>query len=127
MLLGLFLFLPAMFLYAENCPTTNPPATPGTAVCNPASNFFVDLTGRGFPNTFLGIITFAVTIALGIVGALSMLFIIVGGFQYVTSRGNEEQAETGRKTLTNAIIGLVIVILSYVTVVVIINTLFKIK
>jgi glucose uptake protein GlcU len=62
-------------------------------------------------------------ILLGIVGLISVLFIIIGGFRYITSAGNEEQAEAGKKTLQNAIIGLVVVILCYVIVNVIINML----
>jgi glucose uptake protein GlcU len=90
---------------------------------NPANGFLIDLFSQGYPNTFVGILAFLIQLALGIVGLLSILFIIIGGFQYVTSRGDEEQAAAGKRTLTNAIIGLAIVILSYVIVVVIINAL----
>jgi len=62
-------------------------------------------------------------VLLPIVGLIAVLFIIIGGFRYITSAGNEEQAEGAKKTLTNAIIGLVIVILSYVIVAVIANQL----
>ena len=80
----------------------------------------IDLGSR---NTFPGLLLFLVNLALGVVGILSVAFIIYGGFQYVASRGDEEQAETGRKTLTNAIIGLVIVILSYAMVTVVMHAL----
>ena len=56
-------------------------------------------------------------------GIIAVLFIIIGGFQYIFSGANEELAETGKKTLRNAIIGLVIIILSYVIVNVIVNML----
>jgi glucose uptake protein GlcU len=89
-------------------------------IYNP-SNLFVDnLNG----NSFGGIITFIIqNILLPIVGLISLLFIILGGFQYMTARGDEERAEAGKKTLTNAIIGLVIVILSFTIVTVVINAL----
>lgn len=58
-----------------------------------------------------------------IVGLVAIAFIIYGGFQFITSRGDEEQATAGKRTLTNAIIGLVIVILSYIIVAVIVNAL----
>jgi hypothetical protein len=90
---------------------------------NPADGFFVDLTTKGFPNTFAGLLRFFINIGIGIVGLISILFIIYGGFQYITSRGDEEQAAAGKKALTNAIIGLIIVILSYVVVVIIFNAL----
>lgn len=45
-------------------------------------------------------------------GSVAALFIIIGGLQYMTSGGNEEQAKKGKKTLTYAVVGLVIVLLS---------------
>lgn len=57
-----------------------------------------------------------IRILIGLLFAITVLFIILGGYQYVTSAGNEEQAKKGRKTLIYAIIGLVVVILSYVIV-----------
>lgn len=60
-------------------------------------------------------------ILLYIAGPLAVLFLIIGGFWYITSGGNEEQAEKGKKTIFNALIGIVIVVLSYVIVSVIVN------
>ncbi len=51
---------------------------------------------------------------LGIALAIAVLFLIVGGFWYITSAGNEETAEKGKGTVINAIIGIVIIILSWV-------------
>jgi hypothetical protein len=45
--------------------------------------------------------------------------LIVGGFWYITSAGNEEQAEKGKTAITNAIIGVIVVLLSYAVVTVI--------
>jgi hypothetical protein len=42
--------------------------------------------------------------------------IIIGGYQWMTARGNEAQVTNGRKTLINALIGLAIVILSFAVV-----------
>lgn len=54
-------------------------------------------------------------------GAIAIVFVIIGGFMYITSNGNEEQAEKGKNTLINAIIGVVIIIMSYVIINVITN------
>ncbi len=91
------------------------------ALENPNSGLFVDLpTG----NTALGIVQFAIqNILLPLVGIISILFIIIGGFRYVSSAGNDEMAAAGKKTMVNAIIGLVIVIVSYTIVVVVFNSL----
>ncbi len=116
----------ASFALAADCP---PGVTPtNEAVCNPSPNFFTDLTKLGFAdNSFKSLITFIIQAALSLVGIISIGFIIYGGYQYITSRGDEEQATAGKRTLTNAIIGLVIVILSYVLVKVVINALNGIR
>ena len=50
---------------------------------------------------------------LGYAGIIATLFIIYGGFLYVTSGGNDEDAEKGKKILTNSAIGLIVIILAY--------------
>jgi len=74
-------------------------------------------------NSVRGVLFMLVELLLTVVGIIAIFFIVYGGFQYITSGGNEEVAEAGKKTLTNAIIGLVIVILSYTIVTVVINAL----
>ena len=64
-----------------------------------------------------------IQVILGFAGIVAVLFIIIGGFQYMTSAGNDELAARGKKTLVNAVIGLVLIIISYIIVVVISNAL----
>lgn len=93
---------------------------------NPDNQYFIEIPGSGSfaANSFGAIIMFIISnILLPLVGIISVLFLIIGGFQYVTSRGNEEQAETAKKTLANAIIGLIVVVLSYIIVTIVINAL----
>ncbi|MGI6278370.1 MAG: pilin [Patescibacteria group bacterium] len=45
-----------------------------------------------------------------IVGMLLLLVLIAGGFQYITSGGEAEQAQKAKKTLTYAIFGLLVVL-----------------
>ncbi len=61
--------------------------------------------------------------ALVMSGTVAVLFIILGGFWYLTSAGNDEQAEKGQKTLTNAVIGLVVIVLAATIVRIVANTL----
>lgn len=114
-----FQVLPA---YAEDCPPDNTNPTAIEDICNP-SKFYVDL-GHG-SNSFPGLLGFIIDNLLKVAGLVAVGFIILGGFQYITSRGSEEQAETGKKTLTNAIIGLVLIVLSYIIVAVVVNALFN--
>ena len=60
---------------------------------------------------------------LGIVGAIAVLFIIYGGFRYITSQGNQQQMDTAKNILIKAIIGLVIVVVAYVIVRIIVSAL----
>lgn len=48
---------------------------------------------------------------LGFAGALAILFIVIGGVKMITSSGNPKQLESAKKTLTYAIIGLVVILL----------------
>ena len=70
--------------------------------------------GQFIVNVIRMLLTFAAGIAV--------LFVIIGGFQYITSHGNEEQSEAGKKTLVNAIIGIVLIVLSYAIITVVANT-----
>jgi type IV secretory pathway VirB2 component (pilin) len=62
---------------------------------------------------------------LPIAGIIAVLFIIIGGFQYILSGANEDLAKQGRTTLRNAVVGLIIILVSYVIVTVVVNTLFQ--
>lgn len=91
--------------------------------CNP-SPFLVDFSKKpGGSNDFLFLFTFFIQQILVVAGVLAILFLIIGGVQYLASGANEEWAEAGKKGLTNAIIGLVIIILSYILITVINNAL----
>lgn len=68
-------------------------------------------------------ISWITNLALSFAGVIAVVFIIVGGYMYLTSAGNEEAAEKGRKVLTNAIIGLIIIILSAAIIRIVVNTL----
>jgi hypothetical protein len=91
-------------------------------IANPAPTYFVNLAGG---NTFANLFLYIINVVLQVVGILSVGFIIWGGFQYIASRGDEEMAANGKKTVTNAIIGLAIIIFSYIIVVVINNALVR--
>ncbi len=68
-----------------------------------------------------GLITTVIRWMLGIAFGIAVLFLIIGGFQYITSAGNAESAEKGKNTAVNALIGIVIIVLSYVIVSVVSN------
>lgn len=53
------------------------------------------------------------TLLVYLVGAVAVIFIIIGGLRYVTSNGNEKSVEAAKNTLLYAVIGLVVAIASY--------------
>jgi hypothetical protein len=63
-----------------------------------------------------------IEIALYLVGYIAIFFILYGGFQFLTGGSNPSQIEKARKTILNAVVGLVISI----SAVVIVNLIFGI-
>ena len=57
------------------------------------------------------------------VGGTAVIYLMWGGYGYMTSAGNEENAEKAKKTIINGIIGVVVVVLAYAIVTVLVNTL----
>lgn len=62
-------------------------------------------------------------IMLYLAGVIAVLYVIIGGYQYLTSGGNDEQAEKGKNTVTNALIGLIIIVLAFTIVNVLTGTI----
>jgi hypothetical protein len=54
-------------------------------------------------------------------GALAVVFIIIGGFRYIVSSGNPEQAKGARNTILYALVGLVIIATAQIVVHFVIN------
>lgn len=48
-----------------------------------------------------------------ILGLLAVIYLIYGGVTYITAGGDAEKAGKGRVAITNAIIGVIIIILSF--------------
>ena len=78
-------------------------------------------TGLNSSQSLSDLIVNVIRIMLLFAGAIAVFFVIVGGYQYIASGGNEETAEKGRKTLINAIIGIIVVVLAYAIINVIVN------
>ena len=54
-----------------------------------------------------------VQVALGLAGIVLFVMLIVGGFKYITAGGDPKGIEAAKKTLTYAIGGMVLVVLSF--------------
>ena len=58
------------------------------------------------------IILTVLSIVFSITGALSFLFVVIGGFRYVGARGEPQGVASAKKTIIYAIVGLVITLLA---------------
>jgi len=58
------------------------------------------------------IVANAITIALGLAGAVAAIYIIIGAIQYFTAYGDEAKATNAKNTITYAIIGAVLIVLA---------------
>jgi hypothetical protein len=56
---------------------------------------------------------FVVNILLYIIGAISVIMLIVGGIRYAVSAGNSANVTAAKNTIMYALIGLVIAVLAY--------------
>lgn len=67
----------------------------------------------GVPEGAPGILDSIANILFIFAGAVAVIFIILGGYRYVTSQGNRELAEKAQKTLLYAVVGLIIVFTAF--------------
>lgn len=125
----IFAFVPMTSL--TNAQTSTTPKTTGTTTGTTTTTTTsgdriqggLDAIGTAFPDTVVAkdstlssLAVRVINIALYLAAIIAVIFVIIGGYQYIFSAGNDETAKTGRKTLTNALIGLTIIVLSYIIV-----------
>jgi hypothetical protein len=77
------------------------------------TNGNVDVTSI---NDFLIVIANVVRILIALSGGLAVIFIIVGGVFYVTAAGDPGRLKRAKEIITQAITGLIVVLLSYAVV-----------
>jgi len=79
--------------------------------------------GQAAPTDIRIVIGNVVQMLLGFVGVVFLLLIIYGGMRWMTSGGNEDNIKKAKKIITNATVGLVIVVISYAAASFIFNSL----
>lgn len=67
------------------------------------------LTISCIPGIFVGLVTLALVFS----GLVALVLIIFGGIKFITSQGDEKAVDSGKKTITWAIIGLVLILMSF--------------
>ncbi|HAM96684.1 MAG: hypothetical protein UR96_C0019G0010 [candidate division WS6 bacterium GW2011_GWC1_36_11] len=79
-------------------------------------------TGQGDLMTLIyGIINWAI----GIAALLCVVILIVSGYKYITAAGDENKVESATKTLTFAIVGLVVCFIAVILVQFVIKNIIK--
>lgn len=63
--------------------------------------------------TVTGLITAVINWFLSITAGVTVLLLIIGGIYYLTAFGDEERMRQGKKIITYAVYGLIIVLISY--------------
>lgn len=85
--------------------------------CGGAKQCITDgLTASGTsttPNSFSSVLTTVTNILLFLMGAISVIMIIVGGIRYATSQGDQTQMQSAKNTILYAVIGVVVSIAAY--------------
>lgn len=80
-------------------------------------------TGIAGSTSLVDLLTKIIQLLLTFAGIIAVVFLVLGGYWYMASGGNEELAEKGKKTIVNFVLGLVVIILAYTIVTILSNTL----
>jgi len=64
----------------------------------------------------MGVVALIIQIAFALAGLVATFYLILGGYNYITAGGNPEAIEGAKATITNAIIGMIVILISYLLV-----------
>lgn len=74
----------------------------------------IDIAGGGGSSADAGeIISLIVRVLMFIIGAISVIMIIVGGIRYTISQGDSSKITTAKNTIMYAVVGLLVAIFAY--------------
>ena len=78
--------------------------------------------GNEDPRTLVASI---INIALGFLGIIAVVIILLGGFKWMTAGGNEEKTTEARSLIISGVIGLVIILMAWGIAKFVIDTLYE--
>lgn len=94
-------------------------ATDPSASANPLAEGAACSKAKGTSDNLFGENGIFMTIAntlIFLIGAIAVLFLIIGGLRYVISNGDPKNVEAAKNTILYAIIGIVVAVLSFAAV-----------
>lgn len=77
------------------------------------TNLTTNLNLTFVDKNLLAVLITLINLVLFVAAVVAFVYAIWGGFQYITAGSDDEKAGNGRKMITNAVIGLVIIALAY--------------
>lgn len=70
-----------------------------------------------------GAVTTVLSVVFAIAGAIAFLYLVIGGFHYVTSQGDSQKVAKAKNTITYALVGIIVVIMAQTIVAAVIGKL----
>lgn len=107
-LIILFFCLSAELALAQ---TATPTPTP-VSISGGVKSFGQKVYGQS-PQSPQVIVALIINVVLGLLGILFVGLIVYGGYTYMISQGSQDQIKKAKGILTTAVIGLIIVLISY--------------
>ena len=74
---------------------------------------FAKTSGLGGSGDLIGTISGIIRVALGFLGIIAVIIILLGGFKWMTAGGNDDKVKDAKKLIFSGIIGLVIVLSAF--------------
>lgn len=89
---------------------------------NAVNNGLNNALASGDPREMVGRI---INVALGFLGVIAVVIILMGGFKWMTAAGNEDKVAEAKKLLGAGVIGLAIVLAAWAVATFIINSIYN--
>lgn len=80
-------------------------------------------TQNGESRPIVNLISSLINFAIGIIGSLAVILLIVAGFMFMAAQGNQQQIDNAKEVVKYAVIGLAAAFLSY-TIIVFVQSVF---
>ncbi len=88
------------------------------------NNTYIEETKGTNETDLMGTVTTIINVALGIIGLVAVVMIIVGGLNYTTSAGDAAKVKKAKDTIMYGVIGLVVALLAFAIVNFVLTNIF---
>lgn len=91
-----------------------------------AQSSVLDPINGGVETPLMDMVYRLINYAIGLAALVCVVMLIVAGYSYITAGGDEDKVSKATKTLTNAIIGLVICLIAVILVQFVLKTILQV-